>query len=184
MKSFQLEIFDQKILLNLARTRLNRHFKIETNENQQPASYSSSLLVPCGVFVSLHRQQQLRGCLGCFKSRKPLYEIVQDMAVSAALNDYRFEPVTKNELPELTIEISVLTPLQKIESPDEIILGRHGIYITDGSRSGTFLPQVATSTGWSLEEFLGHCSRDKAGLGWRGWEKATLYTYEAIVFSE
>ena len=74
--------------------------------------------------------------------------------------------------------------MRKISSVNEIELGRHGIYIRKGDRSGTFLPQVATETGWTKEEFLGHCARDKAGLGWDGWRDAEIYVYEANVFSE
>ena len=88
------------------------------------------------------------------------------------------------ELPYISIEISVLTPLQKISSIDEFELGRHGIYISRDGRSGTFLPQVASGKSWSKEDFLGYCSRDKAGLGWEGWKDADLYVYEAIVFGE
>jgi len=106
------------------------------------------------------------------------------MAISAATQDYRFPVVSLNELNEIEMEISVLTPLKKISSIDEIELGRDGIYIIKGSRSGTFLPQVATDTGWNLEEFLGHCARDKAGIGWDGWKDAEIYIYQAIVFHE
>lgn len=84
----------------------------------------------------------------------------------------------------MEIEISVLTPLQRINSADEFILGKHGIYIKKGGRTGTFLPQVATETGWTKEEFLGHCAQDKAGIGWNGWKDSELYVYEAIIFSE
>ena len=86
------------------------------------------------------------------------------------------------ELPYISIEISVLTPLQKISSIDEFELGRHGIYMSRDGHSGTFLPQVANDKGWSKEDFLGYCSRDKAGLGWEGWKEADLYVFEAIVF--
>jgi MEMO1 family protein len=82
------------------------------------------------------------------------------------------------------VEISVLTPMKKIHSIDEIEMGKDGIYIKKGSKSGTFLPQVAKETGWSKEEFLGHCAEDKAGIGWDGWKDAELYTYEAVVFGE
>ena len=78
----------------------------------------------------------------------------------------------------------LLSPMKKINSIDEIVLGKHGIYIKKGYFSGTFLPQVATETGWSKEDFLGHCARDKAGIGWNGWKDADLYIYEAEVFSE
>ncbi|MDX1285180.1 MAG: AMMECR1 domain-containing protein, partial [Draconibacterium sp.] len=88
------------------------------------------------------------------------------------------------ELENMKLEISVLSPLKKIKSADEIILGKHGIYIKQGMNTGTFLPQVASKTGWDKNEFLGRCSRDKAGLGWEGWKTAELYTYEAVIFKE
>ena len=106
------------------------------------------------------------------------------MAVAAATEDYRFPQVQSDEISNLQIEISALTPMRRISSVNEIELGRHGIYIRKGDRSGTFLPQVATETGWTKEEFLGHCARDKAGLGWDGWKDADIYVYEANVFSE
>jgi AmmeMemoRadiSam system protein A len=117
-----------------------------------------------------------------FEPNIPLYQVVIEMAVAAATEDYRFSPISEKELDEVEIEISVLTPFKKIKSIDEIELGKHGIYIMKNGRGGTFLPQVATSTGWSLEEFLGHCARDKAGIGYTGWKDADIYTYEAIVF--
>jgi uncharacterized protein (TIGR00296 family) len=103
------------------------------------------------------------------------------MAVSAS-HDRRFDPIKPDELDQMEIEISVLSPLKKADSVDEIELGKHGIYIKQGNNSGTFLPQVAAKTGWSIEDFLGHCSRDKAGLGWEGWKTAEVFVYEAIVF--
>ena len=106
------------------------------------------------------------------------------MAVAASTEDSRFEPVKAAEISSLEIEISVLSPLKKINSPNEIMIGKHGIYVKKGYHSGTFLPQVATEAGWNREEFLGHCSRDKAGIGWDGWKGAELFTYEACVFSE
>jgi hypothetical protein len=105
------------------------------------------------------------------------------MAVSAAC-DRRFKELKADEIDKMKLEISVLTPLKKIENTDEIKLGKHGIYIKKGLNTGTFLPQVATKTGWKLEEFLGRCSRDKAGLGWDGWKTAELFTYEAFIFKE
>ena len=136
----------------------------------------------CGAFVSLHKQGHLRGCIGHFGEDTPLYEIVAEMARAAAFEDPRFMPVTRDELNDLDIEISVLTPMRRIQSLDEFQLHRHGIYIRKGYRSGTFLPQVADEVNWTKEEFVGHCSQDKAGLGWDGWRDAELYVYEAIVF--
>ena len=136
----------------------------------------------CGAFVSLHKHGRLRGCIGHFGEDYPLYEIVAEMARAAAFEDPRFMPVTHNELTDLDIEISVLTPMRRIQSLDEFKLHRHGIYIKKGYRSGTFLPQVADEVNWTKEEFVAHCSQDKAGLGWNGWRDAELYVYEAIVF--
>ena len=136
----------------------------------------------CGAFVSLHQGGRLRGCIGHFGEDVRLSDIVAEMACAAAFDDPRFPSLRREELDHTDIEISVLTPMRRIQSIDEFQLHRHGIYIRKGSRSGTFLPQVADEVNWTKEEFLGHCSRDKAGLGWDGWRDAELYVYEAIVF--
>ena len=145
-------------------------------------SHLSTLNSKCGAFVSLHKHGHLRGCIGHFGEDYPLHEIVAEMARAAAFEDPRFMPVTRDELNDLDIEISVLTPMRRIQSLDEFELHRHGIYIKKGYRSGTFLPQVADEVNWTKEEFVGHCSQDKAGLGWDGWRDAELYVYEAIIF--
>jgi len=137
-----------------------------------------------GAFVSLKKKGKLRGCIGTFKPDAPLYNLIQTMTIASATEDTRFLPVQANELKDIDIEISVLTPMKRINDVSKIVLGKHGIYIKKDGRSGTFLPQVATETGWTLEEFLGHCARDKAGIGWDGWKNAEVYTYEAIVFKE
>ncbi len=144
--------------------------------------HRSTFNVKCGAFVSLHKHGRLRGCIGHFGEDHPLHEIVAEMARAAAFEDPRFTPVTRDELNDLDIEISVLTPMRRIQSLDEFELHRHGIYIKKGYRSGTFLPQVADEVNWTKEEFVGHCSQDKAGIGWDGWKDAELYVYEAIVF--
>ena len=138
----------------------------------------------CGAFVSLHRQGRLRGCIGHFGEDYPLHKIVAVMARSAAFEDPRFKPLGRNELADTDIEISVLTPMRRIQSIDEFELHKHGIYIRRGHRSGTFLPQVADEVNWTKEEFVSHCAQDKAGIGWDGWKDAEteLYVYEAIVF--
>lgn len=147
-----------------------------------PTGLTPTLRRKCGAFVSLHKHGQLRGCIGHFGEDVPLYEIVSEMAQAAAFEDPRFNPVRREELKALDIEISVLTPMRRIYSLDEFKLHKHGIYIKKGYRSGTFLPQVADEVDWTKEEFVGHCSRDKAGIGWDGWRDAELYVYEAIVF--
>ena len=137
-----------------------------------------------GVFVTLHLNGRLRGCIGRFTSSDSLYETIQDMARSAAFSDPRFPSLSRSEAPRIDIEVSVLSPLKRISSVDEFKLGRDGIYMIKGSRHGTFLPQVATETGWSTEEFLGHCAQDKAGIGYYGWKDAELYTYQTEVVKE
>jgi len=181
---FILSDEDKKILLKLARETIASYLTSHRVPAVDPRVLSANLKTHCGAFVTLHKRGMLRGCIGRFEPDEPLYRVVQEMAIAAATEDYRFPPVTPQELGELDIEISVLTPLRKISSIDEIQLGRHGIYIKKGGRAGTFLPQVATETGWSKEEFLGYCARDKAGLGWNGWKDADIYVYEALVFSE
>ena len=144
----------------------------------------SSLKQKCGAFVSLHKHGRLRGCIGHFGEDVPLHEIVAEMARAAAFEHPRFMPVTADELSDIDIEISVLTPMRRIQSLDEFELHRHGIYIRKGYRSGTYLPQVADEVNWTKEEFVSHCAQDKAGIGWDGWKDAEteLYVYEAIVF--
>jgi len=180
---FYLDNDDKNDLLLIARNTLNKYI----NEGIVPdlqKNYSEVLKTNCGAFVTLNKSHHLRGCIGRFTVDQPLYEVVQQMTIASSTQDSRFEPVEKSELKDINIEISVLTPMTKINSIDEIELGKHGIYISQGYRNGTFLPQVATETGWTLEEFLGHCARDKAGIGWDGWKDADIYVYEAIVFSE
>lgn len=175
---------DKEKLLKVARQTLEVYLKTNEIPVMDESGYSAALKTPSGAFVTLKKSGRLRGCIGRFTAEEPLYKVIQQMAIAAATEDNRFSRVTYDELPRLDIEISVLTPMKKISSPAEIVLGKHGIYIRKGLRSGTFLPQVATETGWSKEEFLGHCSEDKAGLGWDGWKDAELFTYEAIVFGE
>jgi hypothetical protein len=152
-----------------------------TSQAAKPSAHAS-LQRKCGAFVSLHKNGRLRGCIGHFGEDVPLHEIVAEMARAAAFEDPRFLNVTREEFDELEIEISVLTPMRRIYSLDEFELHRHGIYIRKGFNSGTYLPQVADEVNWSKEEFVSHCSQDKARLGWDGWKDAELYVYEAIVF--
>jgi MEMO1 family protein len=181
---FSLSNNDKEYLLRLARETITEFIGKGTVPVVNTAKLSQSLKTPCGAFVTLNKNHRLRGCIGRFDARLPLYEVVQTMAIAAATQDHRFERVQYNEISQLKIEISVLTPLKRIQSADEFILGKQGIYIRKGNASGTFLPQVATETGWNKEEFLGHCARDKAGIGWNGWKTAELFTYEALVFGE
>ena len=137
-----------------------------------------------GVFVTLHLDGRLRGCIGRFESASSLHATIREMTRSAAFSDPRFPPLSRKEALRMEIEVSVLSPLKRIASLDEFKLGRDGIYMIKGSRHGTFLPQVAGETGWSTEEFLGHYARDKAGIGYEGWRDAELYTYQTVVVKE
>lgn len=175
---------DKEDLLNIARFTIEEYINKGVIPRLEPKQFSENLKKSSGAFVTLNKKHNLRGCIGRFFSDEALYKVVQEMAIAAATQDYRFQQVTAEELDVISIEISVLTPLKKVQSIDEIELGRDGIYIKKGQQSGTFLPQVATETGWTKEEFLGHCSRDKAGIGWDGWKNAEIFTYRAIVFSE
>lgn len=148
------------------------------------ATLPAALRLRCGAFVTLNENGRLRGCIGRFDDDEPLYRVVQLMAAAAASRDDRFDPVARSEVKDLLIEISVLTPLRRIESIDEFEPDRQGIFMRKGNHSGTFLPQVALETHWTKEELLGHCASEKAGIGWNGWKEAELYVYEAIVFGE
>jgi hypothetical protein len=181
---FTLSEKDKADLLGIARLTMEQYILTGKIPEYNAHDFSEVLNTPCGAFVTLNKEDQLRGCIGRFDATEPLYQVVQQMAVASSTNDYRFPKVSKEEFEDIEIEISVLTPMKKISSVEEIELGKHGIYISKGSSSGTFLPQVATETGWDLETFLGHCSRDKARIGWDGWKTADIYIYEALVFHE
>lgn len=175
---------EKTTLLKIARSTISTYVRERKVPEIDSHGFTDNLMMKTGAFVTLREKGELRGCIGRFTANTPLYQVVQDMAIASSTEDTRFSPVTPGEIDQLEIEISVLSPMRKIQSPDEIILGKHGIYIKKGYLSGTFLPQVATETGWSKEEFLGHCAQDKAGIGWDGWKDAELYIYEASVFSE
>ena len=179
-KEFSLTDEDKNILKKIAYNSIKD--SLDGKRISHLSSLTSHLSSKCGAFVSLHKQGRLRGCIGHFGEDVPLHEIVAEMARAAAFEDPRFSPLSRDELDDVDIEISVLTPMRRIQSLDEFELHRHGIYIRKGYRSGTFLPQVADEVNWTKEEFVGHCSQDKAGLGWDGWRDAELYVYEAIVF--
>ena len=147
------------------------------------------LQVKRGAFVTLKNRGRLRGCIGRFTSDQPLWKVVADMARAAAVEDFRFiaNPITPAELPQITVEVSVLSPMEKIENPLDIQLGVHGIYVRGpGGRAGTYLPQVATEHNMTKEEFLSSCCAHKAGLSPDAWRtgEAEVFVYTAEVFSE
>ncbi len=179
---FHLSDDEKRMLKDIALTSIKDSLNGKPIAQPTFSAQLSTLNSKCGAFVSLHKQGRLRGCIGHFGEDVPLHEIVAEMARAAAFEDPRFTPVRKEELEDIDIEISVLTPMRRIQSLDEFELHRHGIYIRKGYRSGTYLPQVADEVNWTKEEFVSHCAQDKAGIGWDGWRDAELYVYEAIVF--
>lgn len=178
-ETFSLTENEKRSLKNIALRSIETALD---GKDYEPKEVTPAMRSRCGVFVTLKRKGQLRGCIGHFGEETPLYRLVAEMARAAAFEDPRFRRLRQSELHDLEIEISVLTPKRRIHSIDEFELHRHGLYIRKGYQSGTFLPQVADEVDWTKEEFVGHCSRDKAGLGWDGWRDAELYVYEAIVF--
>jgi len=174
----------QKELLRVARDTVRA---VATDRAlPKPQSDDPALIAPCGCFVTLKNRKRLRGCIGQFTSDKPLIELVVEMAKASASSDPRFlaDPITPDEVDELDAEISVLSPLEKADDPLRLRLGIDGIYIRRGCSSGCFLPQVATETGWSKEEFLSYCCSHKAGLRPDAWKdaKTQVFLFTAEVF--
>jgi len=174
----------RKKLLEIARKSIEAYLK--TGKKLELTESDPLLLKEMGSFVTLHKHGDLRGCIGNLIGDKPLYLMVRDMAVESAMNDPRFSPVQLTELENIEIEISVLSPLERINDTDKIKLGVHGVLVRRGFNSGVFLPQVATETGWSKEEFLSNLCAHKAGLSPSAWkDKSTeIYIFTAEVFSE
>jgi AmmeMemoRadiSam system protein B/AmmeMemoRadiSam system protein A len=169
-------------LLHLARRTIEA--KIEGKPLPESRTDSPRLKEKMGAFVTITEHGQLRGCIGHIRGIEPLYSTISKMAVAAATEDPRFPALTPAELNKISLEISVLTPLRKIEDPDEIVVGRDGIYIEKGFNHGLLLPQVATEYGWTRDQFLDQTCR-KAGLREGDWrEGADIYIFSAQVFSE
>jgi len=172
---------EKRTLLSLAGEAIIERVNPKKKTTFSLRELTEALKSKCGAFVSLYVDQHLRGCIGTF-SEEPLYINVTKMAASAATEDSRFTSIQAYELSRLKIEISILTPRQRVYDPSEIVIGKHGIYMKQGSFRGTLLPQVAVNQNWTVKEFLENCSGNKAGIGRDGWKTAELYIYEAIVF--
>jgi AmmeMemoRadiSam system protein A len=172
---------DQQTLLRMARHAIEGYLQLgEIPAIPEPAE---TLRQPCGAFVTLRKGKRLRGCIGYVEGYKPLYVTVRECAVAAALHDPRFPPVAKREMPDLDLEISVLSPLEEI-APEKIEVGRHGLVISQGTRRGLLLPQVAVEWKWDREQFLDETCR-KAGLPPDAWRRgARIHAFTAQVFEE
>ena len=175
-------------LLGIARKSISARL---TGKAYRPASNNPDLHLQRGIFVTLHNHGQLRGCLGRFDAgEEPLFQLTAELAVDSAQHDIRFHPVELNELPEIDIQISVLSPLVRVQAIQEIEVGKHGLQIKGRSsygytRSGTLLPQVASEHHWDLITFL-ESTCVKAGLAQSDWKKpdTEIYKYGAEVFGE
>ncbi|MDD4982284.1 MAG: AmmeMemoRadiSam system protein B [Candidatus Omnitrophica bacterium] len=175
---------ERKKLLKIARSSIENYLK--TGEKLSLSETDPLLLEELGAFVTLHKRGELRGCIGNIIGRGPLYLTIRDMAVESATGDPRFSKVTLDELKDIDIEISVLSSMKKTDNPDDIRLGIDGVLVRKGFRSGVFLPQVATETGWSKDEFMSNLCAHKAGLSpdaWKG-DGIEIYTFTAEIFSE
>jgi len=175
---------EQKKMLKLARETLEKY--LSTGKKPDLNFPEQKLTRISGAFVTLKKHGMLRGCIGHIEAREPLAQAVRDLAIASATEDSRFQPVTKEELKDIDIEISVLSPATKVDSADDIVLGKHGVIVRKGYNTGVFLPQVATETGWTKEEFLNELCSQKAGLPPDAWrDKDTeLFVFTAQVFGE
>ena len=175
---------EKRRLLEVARQTLEARFGLAKPPNLVPGG-SETLTAPTACFVTLKLKGRLRGCIGELEPRQPLIEAVASRAIAAAEQDPRFTPVTADELRKIAIEISAMSPLRKVDSPDEIVVGKHGVVVKQGFRSGVFLPQVAPEQGWDRDTMLTILCTEKAGLPGDAWKKgAELWVFTANVFSE
>jgi len=177
---------DKITLLKLARTTLDEYLQARTRPPFTPTSIAMEQ--PRATFVTLRHKQthDLRGCRGEVFARYPLWESVQRVSLLSATDDPRFRPMNHAELADVHIEISVLTPMRLAHSPDEVIVGKHGVMIRAGGRGGLFLPQVPKEQGWDRDEYLSTLCWMKAGLPADAWRKpeVQLYLFEAEIFEE
>jgi len=170
-------------LVSAARKTLEESLSARPPQDPNLKSYSD-LARAQGIFVTLRKHGELRGCIGRIQTNEPLAKSLPTVTLDAALRDPRFPPVAAQELPDLTIEVSVLTLPSKIKEWKEIMAGRDGVILEERGRSGVFLPQVWDETGWTREEFLQELASQKAGLPPEAWRDATLYTFQDQIFEE
>ncbi len=181
--SDELSEASQRSLLAIARQTLETY--VRTGKLPPATAATAQLSEKRGVFVTLHKHGELRGCIGYVEAVKPLYQAVSDMAVAASSEDPRFPPVSLAELADIDIEITVLSPLRRLPSPDSVVVGKHGLVIRKGFHSGLLLPQVPVEQGWNREQFLAHTCR-KAGLPPSAWQDpdVQLFCFTGQVFGE
>lgn len=179
----QLFMKDEKrLLLQIAREAIVSF--ITTGAISGREVKSEKLQAKHGCFVTIKIEGKLRGCIGNFTSEIPLHQLIREMAVAAATKDPRFYPMKKKDLEDFSLEISVISPLQKITGIDEIKVGTHGIYMERNVHRGLLLPQVQVEYGWDRETFLQQTAL-KAGMGRDDWKENTdIYIFSAEVFND
>ncbi len=175
---------EREILLQIARENIENHLsKVKKIESRKQ---NSNFMDERAVFVTLHKNGQLRGCIGHMHARMPLYRAVAEMAISAAFEDPRFPQVRIEEIKDIEIEISVLSPMERIYDYTKIRMGIDGVWIKKGYHSGVYLPQVAEDTGWDRDTFLKSLCSSKAGLPADAYKdpETEIYIYQVEKFSE
>lgn len=179
----ELNAQEQKILLAIARQAIIQG--VQTGQEYIEPREEKTLNQRNGCFVTIKQKGELRGCIGNFQSELPLFKEVAQMAQASAMKDPRFYPLKEHDLDNFTLEISVLSPLQKVEDTDDIEVGKHGIYIEKGFYRGVLLPQVAVEHNWDRLAFLRQTCL-KAGLPTDAWkaDDADIYVFSAQVFGE
>jgi len=172
---------DRELLLRVAREAIAAHVGAGAAHVPSDAPVLQQF---AGAFVTIHNRGDLRGCIGHIEPTELLAHVIPRCAVAACSTDPRFPPVTASELDDISIEISVLGPLEPIAGPADIEVGRHGLVVEMGWQRGLLLPQVAPEWNWDAETFLAHTCH-KAGLPRDAWQRgAKLWRFEAEVFSE
>jgi len=187
-----LTLEDKKALLHIARSAIENYLSAVDGSASggkddifDEFPLTEALQATCGAFVTIKNKGELCGCIGLISSNQPLYKTVEEMAVSAAFRDTRFSPVSLRELPDIDLEISVLSPFRPIKDVSEIEIGKHGLFIIQPPFQGLLLPQVATENNWDRQTFIKHTCF-KAGLPAQAWkEKDTIIEiFSAEVFGE
>ena len=183
MNNLNLTISQKKLLLKIVRSTIQN----AVNGDAAPdfEIKDPGLGIHCGAFVTIHSRGNLRGCIGNITAETPLWETVRDMAVEAALRDPRFPAVSSKELKEIDIEISVLSPLKKINDIEEIKVGKHGLIIKSGFYQGLLLPQVASDYKWDRIQFLENtCNKAGFPKSYYKEKNCEIFIFSAIVFGE
>ncbi|MCF7790715.1 MAG: AmmeMemoRadiSam system protein B [Victivallales bacterium] len=176
---------DKEKLLKLAEKSIEYYLKNKSipDSSDLDIRISENMKKVMGCFVSLYENGKLRGCIGEIMPKRPLYKAVISQAVNAAVRDYRFPPVKASEINNLKIEISALTPPEKVHSYKDIVIGRDGMTLNKNGHFAVFLPQVAPDQGWNLEQTLSYLSM-KAGLSRNAWKNGAEFSvFQAIVFN-